>query len=73
MNALVLSRWFTGSAPSKELQSAIAYDRIQCLSGVFGPLPQSQPGAQSLKYSVAGEAAVDQVRLAGLIAVVLRR
>jgi hypothetical protein len=72
MNAVVLSRWFTGSASSTEGQSAIAYDRIQCLSGVFRPVPEAQPGDQSPHYPVAGKLAADQVRLAGLMAVILR-
>jgi hypothetical protein len=72
MNALVLSRWFTGSASSREGQSAIAYDRIQSLSGVFGPVPEPQPTDQSMKYAIAGKPAVDQIRLASSMAVVLR-
>ena len=72
MNAVVLSRWFTGSASAKEGQSAIAYDRIQCLSGVFGPVSEAQTGDRSPKHSVAGKLAADQVRLASLMAVVLR-
>jgi hypothetical protein len=72
MNAVVLSRWLTGSASSKEAQSAIADDRIQCLSGVFGPVPEAQLGDQSPHYPVAGKLAADQVRLASLMTVVLR-
>jgi hypothetical protein len=73
MNAVVLSRWFTGSASSKEGQSAIAYARIQCLSGVFGPVPEAKPGDQSWPHHpVAHKPAADQVRLASLMAVVLR-
>jgi hypothetical protein len=72
MNALVLSRWFTGSASSKEGQSAIAYNRVQCLNGVFGPVPEAKPGDQSPNYPAAHKLAADQVRLAGLMAVVLR-
>jgi hypothetical protein len=72
MNAVVLTRWFTSPAFSKEGQSAIAYDRIHCLSDVFQPVPEAQPGDQSPKYPVAGKLATDQVRLAGLLAVVLR-
>lgn len=72
MNAVTLSRWFTGSASSKEGQSAIANDRIRCLNGVFGPLPEERPGDQSPHYPVADKLAADQVRLASLMAVGLR-
>jgi len=72
MNALVLSRWFTGPASSKEGQSAIAYDRIQSLNGIFGPLPETKPEDQSPHYPLADKLAADQVRLAGLMGVVLR-
>jgi hypothetical protein len=72
MSTVVLSRWFTSPASSKEGQSAIAYDRIQCLNGVFGPVPEVEPGDQSPKYPVAGKLAADRVRLAGLMGVVLR-
>jgi hypothetical protein len=72
MNAVVLSRWFTDPASSKEGQSAITCDRIQSLSGVFGPIPEAEPGDQSPHYPVAGKLATDQGRLAGLMAVILR-
>ena len=72
MNALVLSRWFTSPASSKEGQSAIACDRIPCLSGVFGPVLEAKPGDQAAKYPIAGKLTANQVRLGGLMGVVLR-
>jgi hypothetical protein len=72
MNAVTLSRWFTGSPSPKELRSAIANDPIQHLNAVFGPLPAVQPGDPSPHYQVADRLSANQVRLAGMMAIVLR-
>ena len=73
MNAVILSRWFTGSASPKERRSAIANDAIRRLNTRFGPISEAQPTDRSPQNPVADKLSANQVRLAALMAVVLRR
>jgi hypothetical protein len=70
IKAVIRSRSLTGSV-SKERQSAIANDPTRCLKGVFGSMLEGQPADRSRRSPVADKLAANQVRLAGLIAVVL--
>jgi len=72
MNAVTVSRWFAGSASLKERPSAIANDAIRRLDTVFGPISEAQPSDRSPHNLVADKLSANQVRLSGLMAVVLR-
>ena len=71
MNAAILSRWFTGSASPKEHRSAIANHAIRRLNTRFVPISDAQPGERP-HNPVADKLSANQVRLAALMAVVLR-
>jgi hypothetical protein len=72
MNAAILSRWFAGSASPKERRSAIANDAIRRLNTNFVPVSEAQPADRSPHNPVADKQSANQVRLAALMAVVLR-
>lgn len=72
MNALILSRWFAGSASPKERRSAIANDDIRHLDFRFGPISEAQPNDRSPHNPVVDKLSANQVRLAAVMAVVLR-
>jgi hypothetical protein len=72
MNAVILSRLLIQSAPSKERRSTIDNDPIPRLNGVFGPISEAKSGDQLLQHSVADKRGADQVRIATLMAIVLR-
>jgi hypothetical protein len=72
MDAVIFSRRFTESASSRERRSAIANDPVRRLDAVFGPIPEEQSSNRSPHCSIADKLATQQVRLAGLMAVVLR-
>ncbi|MFY9988244.1 MAG: hypothetical protein WAK31_26050 [Chthoniobacterales bacterium] len=71
MNAAILSRWFTGPASPKEHRSAIANHAIRRLNTRFVPISDAQPGERP-HNPVADKLSANQVRLAALMAVVLR-
>jgi hypothetical protein len=72
MNALILSRWFAGSASPKERRSGITNDASRHLNTRFGPISEAQPDDRSPHNPVADKLSANQVRLAALMAVVLR-
>ena len=72
MNAAILSRWLAGSASPKERPSAIANDAIRRLNIRFAPISEAQPADRSPHNPVADRPSANQVRLAALMAVVLR-
>jgi hypothetical protein len=72
MNAVILSRWFAGSASPKERRSAIANDAILRLNTSFAPISEAQPSDRSPHNPGPDNLSANQVRLAALMAVVLR-
>jgi hypothetical protein len=72
MNAVILSRSFTGSASPKEHRSGIANDASRPLNIKFVPISEAQPSDRSPHNPVADKLCANQVRLAALMAVVLR-
>ena len=72
MNAVVLSRWFIGSASPNERRSAIANDAIRGLNTRFDAISEERPSDRAPHNPVADKLSANQVRLAALMAVVLR-